>query len=98
MKTLPLSQLPPKAEASVPPEVDAKLHAVAKQFEGIFMNQLVSEMRKTVTRSGLIPESHAEKVYQGMLDGEYATKVADSAQLGLAKMIYQQLLRSSGPR
>ena len=59
------------------------------------MNQMVSEMRKTVVRGGLIPESQAEKVYQSMLDSDYAQKIADSEQVGLSKMIYQQLLRTT---
>ena len=74
---------------------DQKLHDISKQFEALFVNQMVSEMRKTVVRSGFIPESHAEKVYQSMLDTDYAQKIADSEQVGLSKMIYQQLLRST---
>jgi flagellar protein FlgJ len=74
---------------------DKKLHDISKQFEALFVNQMVSEMRKTVVRGGLIPESQAEKVYQSMLDSDYAQKIADSEQVGLSKMIYQQLLRTT---
>ncbi len=72
-------------------EQDKKLMEVSKQFEGIFVNQMVSAMRKTVVRQGLVPESHAERVYQGMLDQEHAQKITDTGELGLANLVYQHL-------
>ncbi len=83
------SILPPSSQAE-----DPKLKAVARQFEAVFINQMVSEMRKTISRSEFLPEGPGEKVYQAMLDSDYAEKMADSDQIGLSKMIYQQLLRN----
>jgi len=77
-------------------EQDKKLREVSKQFEGIFVNQMVSAMRKTVVRQGFVPESHAERVYQGMLDQESAQKITDSGELGLANLVYQHLKVQSG--
>jgi flagellar protein FlgJ len=71
---------------------------VAKQFEGLFINQMVSAMRKTVAKGGLVPESNAERVYQSMLDNQYSEKMADTEQLGLSQMIYDHLLRQSRAR
>lgn len=76
----------------MPKEQREQMEAVSRQFEAIFVNQLVSEMRKTVHKNDFFKESHAEKVFQGMLDSEYAQKVAQSDQLGLAQLIYQHLL------
>ena len=86
-------QPPPVAQDSKTPmsEQDKKLMEVSKQFEGIFVNQMVSAMRKTVVRQGLVPESHAERVYQGMLDQEHAQKITDTGELGLANLVYQHL-------
>lgn len=72
-------------------EQDKKLMEVSKQFEGIFVNQMVSAMRKTVAHEGVVPQSHAERVYQGMLDQEHAQKITDSGELGLANLVYQHL-------
>lgn len=77
-------------------EQDQKLREVSKQFEGIFVNQMVSAMRKTVVRQGYVPESHAERVYQGMLDQENAQKITDAGELGLANLVYQHLKAQSG--
>lgn len=69
---------------------------VAKQYEALFVNQLVTAMRKTITKGGMIPESNAERVYQSMLDSEYSQKMADTQQLGLANMIYDHIMRGQG--
>lgn len=67
---------------------------VAQQFESIFINQMVGAMRKTVSKDSFVPESHAEKVYQGMLDSEYSQRMAESGQFGLSQLIYEHLLRT----
>ncbi|MCX6104084.1 MAG: rod-binding protein [Proteobacteria bacterium] len=79
-------------------EEHPEIRKVAKQFEGLFLNQVVSAMRKTVVKGGMVPESNAERIYQSMLDSEYTEKMTDTQQLGLSQMIYEQLLRSSGAR
>lgn len=64
------------------------------EFEAIFMNQLVSAMRKTVGESGLIQKSQGEKMFEGMLDEEWARGLAGRhGPSGLSEMIYQQLNR-----
>ena len=73
---------------------DKALRDVSKQFEALFVNQLVSAMRKTVVKDGLFKESQAEKVYQGMLDFEHSQRMAESGQIGLSKLIYEHLLRT----
>lgn len=83
----------PKREEKHP-----EVRKAAKQFEALFVNQMVSAMRKTVVKGGLVPESNAERVYQSMLDSNYAEKMADTEQLGLSQMIYDHLLRQSRAR
>lgn len=80
----------------VSPEEEAQLRGVSKQFEAVFIDQMVSAMRKTVQSGGLIPEGSAEKTYRAMLDSEYSGTLAESGQIGLSQMIYEHLLRASG--
>ena len=75
-----------------------EVRKVAKQFEALFVNQMISAMRKTVVKGGLVPESNAERVYQSMLDSQHAEKMADTEQLGLSQMIYDHLLLQSRAR
>jgi flagellar protein FlgJ len=77
-----------------PPE-NPELKKVAKQFEAVFINQMIGAMRKTVPQGGLIPESNAERVFKGMMDSEHAERMADAEQLGLSKIIYEHLLRTA---
>jgi len=90
---IPMAQ-PGGPASAVSDEEKAKVSKVAKQFESLFVNQLVSEMRKTVTRGGIVPESHAERVYQAMLDHEYSQQISETEQIGLSKLIYDHLLRN----
>lgn len=85
-------------DSHLSPEDKEKLRTVAKQFEAVFVNQMVGAMRKTIQPNGLMPQSQGEKIYQGMLDTEHAGKLAESNQFGLSDMIYEHLLRSSGGR
>lgn len=74
-------------------EEHPELKEVSRQFESVFVNQLVGAMRKTVVKGGLVPESQAERVYQSLLDSEYSQKISESDQIGLSKMVYEHLLR-----
>lgn len=75
-----------------------QLRDVSRSFEAMFTNQLVTAMRKTVVKDGFFKESQAEKIYQGMLDSEYSQRMAETEQIGLSKVIYEQLLRAQSGR
>ncbi|MGY8700641.1 MAG: rod-binding protein [bacterium] len=70
---------------------EAKLRDAANDFEAIFINQMLKTMRKTSFESDLLPKSEGEKVFQSLLDEQYAQISAKSGSLGLGEMIYQQL-------
>jgi flagellar protein FlgJ len=70
---------------------DAKLREAANDFESIFIQQMLKTMRKTSFESDLLPKSEGEKVFQSLLDEQYAQISAKSGSLGLGEMIYQQL-------
>ena len=70
---------------------EAKLRDAANDFEAIFIQQMLKTMRKTSFESDLLPKSEGEKVFQSLLDEQYAQISAKSGSLGLGEMIYQQL-------
>ena len=73
------------------------LRDASTEFEAVFMNQLVAAMRKTVGESGLIQKSQGEKMFEGMLDEEWARGLAGrNGPGGLSDMIYRQLSRQMG--
>ena len=70
------------------------LKEAARDFESIFINQMISAMRKTVHDGGLVKKSSGEKIYESMLDEEWSKKLAGkSGSGGLSEMLYQQLSR-----
>lgn len=78
---------------------DAKLLAACQEIEALFIQQLWKQMRATVPKAGLIPESMAGNLYQEMLDAEYSKLMARSSQSkGIAEMLYKQLSRKSNNR
>lgn len=70
----------------------AKLHAAATQFEGVFLQMVMSSMRDTVPQLSIFGhDSASEQTWQGMLDDEYAQSMAKSGGLGLAQQLERQL-------
>jgi len=72
-------------------EKGSPLYKVCLEFEAIFIKQMLNSMRKTVEKSGLLNGGLAEEFFEDMLYDEYAKKMAVTANLGLAAMIYSQL-------
>jgi Rod binding domain-containing protein len=57
---------------------------VAKQFESLFMDQIVKGMRKTVPTE---ESSNAMGIYTDMLDGEHAKAMTEAREFGIKQMI-----------
>ena len=63
---------------------------VAKQFESLFLNLMLKEMRKSVTRSGLLGSDTME-TYEQMFDQQISIGLARGGGIGLADFIEKQL-------
>ncbi len=72
---------------------EAKLKKACVEFESYFIKMMLSSMRSTVNSDdSFLPKSNAEKMFQDMLDEEYAKKAAEGGNgIGLAQMLYKQL-------
>jgi len=69
-----------------------KLTETAKEFEAIFTAQLLSMMRDTASQTDFLgSNSTSMKIFNSMLDEQYALRMAESGQLGLADMLIRQL-------
>lgn len=66
------------------------LRQVAKEFESLFMNLMLKEMRNTVPKFDPL-HSYAEETYQEMLDQEMTKQMVQHRSIGLADMVYRQL-------
>ncbi len=73
-----------------------KLLAACQDFEALFIQMMLKNMRNTIPKDGLIPKSFSQEVFEEMLDEELSKKMAKGQGLGLAKEIYKQLSRNLG--
>jgi len=70
----------------------SELFTQCREFESIFVKMMLKEMRATVDKSdSLVSGGWAEDIFQDMLDDEYSKSMADTANFGLAEMLYRQL-------
>ena len=91
MENVDLTKLDNLKKTKAAAKEKEKLKKACKDFEALFVNQLMKEMRKTVKKSGFIDGGNAEKIFQSMLDEKYAEAIADSGNMGLADMMYRQI-------
>lgn len=86
------------AENSAAKAVDDKLHQVAELYENQFIREMIKQMRSTVQESDLIKKNNAEKIFSGQLDEQYADKWTQNGGIGLADLIYNQLIERYGEK
>lgn len=92
---------PSRSVAETP--VDPKLKAACEDMEALFIHHMLSEMRKTIPKSGLIDGGRPEEIYTSLMDAELAKKMAGSGGLGLSTILLEQMggtaaaFRKKGP-
>ncbi len=77
--------------AGKPMDKNSKLYKACVDFESLFIKQMLDVMRKSVKKEGLLDGGMKEEIFQDMLYDEYAKKMAETAQFGLAETIYRQV-------
>lgn len=77
---------------------DAKgaIKEAAKQFESLFMRELIKSMRQATTKSGLMEDSAGENLATDMLDQQMAVQMTGLPG-GLSEAIERQLARQMDP-
>ncbi len=70
------------------------IEKVSRDFESIFLNKLLSEMRKTVPKSGLL-DSFATDMFQSMMDEEMSKEMAKNKGMGMGEMVYKDLSKTN---
>ena len=72
-----------------------ELRDACQKFEAIFLGYLLRQMRKTVQKSSLMPETPAKRIYMSMFDDEVAKAACEGGGIGLSDMIFQSLINST---
>ena len=75
-----------------------KLYEACEELETFLIKNMLSGMRKTVTKSKLVDTGYAGEIYEDMLWDEYAKEYTKQAEFGLAELAYRELNRREGYR
>ena len=76
------------------PEV---LREVAGQFEALFVEMMLKNMREASFGDPLFGDSNQHEMYRGMLDQQLAVEMASGKGIGLAEMLVRQLGGDDAP-
>lgn len=69
-----------------------KVAELSREFEAIFLEQMIRSMRATIPKDGILNAGNAEDVYQSMLDSEYAKSMTQQGSgIGLGAALQRQL-------
>ena len=71
----------------------AELQRACQMVEAHFVTWLLTEMRQTLPRDGLLPHGPTEETCEGLLDDALARAVARGGGIGLARSLEAQLSR-----
>jgi Rod binding domain-containing protein len=76
---------------------DAQIRQVSKDFEAIFLQMMLKEMRNSVQKSGLMGNSEATQFFESMQDEQLSHQLANAGGIGIGDIIYKQLQKASFP-
>ena len=71
-----------------------KLRKAAGDFEAIFVRQILKSMRSTLTSGGMFGSGSVGEIYSDMMDNAISEKIAERGDMGLADIIYKQIVKS----
>lgn len=72
---------------------DKRLWDTCIEMESLLVGRMLKEMRKTVHKNGWLNGGFAEEIFEDMLYDEYAMSLSRNSNLGMAKMLYDELSR-----
>jgi len=100
-KQMPMLNLPVRSAAALSPTVPAggkdseRLKQACEDFESIFVDFMLQQMRRTVPENALFGGGHAEQIYTSMMDSELSKSISHQRGLGLADQMYRQLMTTT---
>ncbi|WP_366656477.1 rod-binding protein [Fodinicurvata sp. EGI_FJ10296] len=72
---------------------DAATLESAKEFEAVFLSQMLTHMWTDVSSDGLFGGGHGEEMTRSLLVDEYAQAMVDAGGIGIADQVRAEMLR-----
>lgn len=76
-------------------ENNQQIREACAEFEALFINMMLKELRTTVNKSGFMDGGNAEELYTGLMDNQISQDLAAKGGIGLAAMLYRQMSAES---
>ena len=70
-----------------------RIDAAAKDFEAMFISEMMKPMFEGIETSGYFGGGKGEEIFRGMLVQEYGKQLAESGQIGMADSIKTELIK-----
>ena len=77
-------------------KIKGKAKSAAGEFESMFLNSMFEQMNTKVDGEGPFGGSGALKVWRSFLTNQYAQMYAKSGGIGIAKHVYDELIKLQG--
>ncbi len=77
-------------------KIKGKAKSAASEFEAMFLNSMFQQMFTGVDGDGPFGGSGALKVWRSFLTDQYAKMFAKAGGIGIAKHVYDELLKLQG--
>jgi Rod binding domain-containing protein len=71
----------------------AEVEKVAREFEAVFISQMLQHMYASVPTDGPFGGGHSEQVYRSMMVEEYGKSISESGGIGIAENITREILK-----
>jgi Rod binding domain-containing protein len=77
-------------------KIKGKAKSASGEFEAMFLNAMFEQMNTKVDGEGPFGGSGAQKIWRSFLTNQYAQLYAKSGGVGIAKHVYDELLKLQG--
>ncbi|MCE9507832.1 MAG: rod-binding protein [Alphaproteobacteria bacterium] len=89
----PSSSNPATAGGAGPQQVDDQTKAAAKDFEAVFLSQMMSHMFDEVETDTAFGGGQGEEMFRGMLVQEYGKMMAKGNGIGISSQLQKMLIQ-----
>lgn len=73
---------------------DAQVEKTAKDFESMFVSQMLEQMFGDSVGSELFGDAETNEVYKGLMMAEYGKEIAQAGGIGIADYVKRELLKT----
>ncbi len=87
------NNVPVQPKINLSPAQQAKLDAAARDFEAVYVGEMLKPMFDTVKTDKMFGGGKAEDTFKSLLMQQYGRKIAENGGIGLAQAVKAEMIR-----